>query len=212
MQQGMQQGMRVGMLVLASTLGLASASEPTSDYLHAERQYYAVISTSLRAGVCSLRGDAVLQAQKRLAETVGKLSATAGPRVLLFAVSANDVDSARRLLAAGAPRVGDQGTLLHVAARFGDAPLLEVLTNAGFGLEEHGEASGSPLFVAVESNRPENVAWLTRHGANANAVDSAGVPVLRHAMVCGNREVIRHLITAGARIDPRTRAFLDGQP
>ena len=138
---------------------------------------------------------------------VTRLSSTDGERVLLFAVTANNPGDARRLLAAGAPRVGDNGSLLHVAAVFGGAELLQTLTAAGLRLEDHGGASASPLLSAVQSNRAENVEWLLQNGADANAVDSSGGPVLRHALVCSNAAVIRSLIAAGARIDAKTRAL-----
>jgi ankyrin repeat protein len=85
------------------------------------------------------------------------------------------------------------------------------LTAAGFGLEERGGAGGSALFAAVQWNRPDNVRWLTEHGADANAVDVSGASVLRHTLVCGNRDEIQHLLAAGARIDPGTRALAESK-
>lgn len=122
----------------------------------------------------------------------------------MFAVAANSLDDVRRLDKAGASRTGDNASLLHVAARFADPPMLAYLTSVGFGIEDPGDASGPVLFAAVTSHRLDNAGWLIDHGANVNATDRSGGPVLRHALVCKDQEVVDFLVKSGAVPDAKT--------
>lgn len=180
-------------------------------YQLAERQYHDLLDAYFAsAGVCiePTRGAMVVEKQKLLASSVSRLSAKDGERVLLFAVTANDPTDARRLLAEGAARTGDNGSPLHVAARFGDAPLLEMLVDAGFGIEDLGGASGPALMVAVTSGRKDNAEWLIRHGANVNSrTVPDGAPVLRYALTCKDQSLVNALIRAGARPNARITAL-----
>jgi hypothetical protein len=83
--------------------------------------------------------------------------------------------------------------------------MLEYLVSIGFGVEGLGGASGPALIIAVTSNRLDNAAWLIAHGANVNATDTAGAPVLRHALVCKDQAVVDFLLKAGALPDEKTR-------
>jgi len=178
-------------------------------YQWAERQYYDLAGTWLSSeSRCPPRTARVVEKQKILASSVAHLSAKDGERVLLFAVTANDPTDVGRLLAEGAARTGDNGSLLHSAARFADAPVLEMLVDAGFGIEDHGGASASALFTAVTSGRQDNATWLIQHGADVNArTVPDGAPVLRYALICKDQSLVSELIRAGARSDARTTAL-----
>jgi ankyrin repeat protein len=151
----------------------------------------------------------VVARQRVLAAALSAASATTGPKVLVFAVTANSLANVRRLNEAGASRVGDNGSLLHAAAAFADPPMLEYLISIGFSVEELGGAGGPALMVAVTNNRLDNAAWLIEHGANVNATDRSGGQVLRYAMVCRDQTIVDFLLQAGAVPDAKTREVAD---
>lgn len=169
-----------------------------------ERQYQNLIGAHLAGGVCPTRNSEVIERQRALASALSEATPVTGPKVLVFAVTANSLENVRRLNEAGASRIGDNGSLLHAAAVFADPPMLEYLTGIGFGVEELGGAGGPALMVAVTSNRLDNAAWLIEHGANVNATDTAGGQVLRHALVCRDQGVVDFLLEAGAVPDAKT--------
>lgn len=190
---------------LAPALLLA---QPTARIVYddLERQYYELVGSYLDSGnVCPARSSEVIQKQKELASALSGATPSTGPRVMLFAVAANSLVNVRRLNEGGASPAGDNGSLLHIAARFADPPTLEYLASIGFGVEDLGGASGPALIVAVTSNRLDNAAWLIEHGANVNATDTAGGPVLRHALACKDQALVDLLLKAGAVPDAMTR-------
>jgi ankyrin repeat protein len=191
----------------ASSFGQAPPSP-----LHAEleRRYSNVIGESVgEGGLCRGRSAAVEQQQRELADALSSATAASGERVLLFAVTANSLPDAVRLNEAGAARTGDNGSLLHAAARFADAPMLEYLVSIGFSLEELGDAGGSALFVAVSEDRRENVEWLLEHGADVNATDLGGAAALRHSLVCRRQGLVDVLLAAGAIPDQKSIELAD---
>ena len=177
---------------------------PTSLYDDLERQYEELLSVYVAGGVCPNRDPEVIQRQRVLANALSKATPSTGPRVLLFAVTANSLENVRRLNEAGTSRVGDNGSLLHTAASLADPPMLAYLTGIGFALEDFGGAGGPALIVAVASNRVDNAKWLIDHGANVNATDGGGALVLRHSLVCGDQSVVDFLVKAGAVPDAKT--------
>jgi hypothetical protein len=187
----------------------AQSSQP-APYGDLERIYSNVINAYLGdAGLCRGRTAAGERAQKELADALSSATATTGDRVLLFAVAANSLTDVVRLNEAGAARSGDNGSLLHVAARLADPPMLEYLVSIGFGIEEWGGAGGSALFVAVSEDRRENVEWLIEHGADVNATGVGGVGVLRYSLVCRRQELVDVLLAAGAVPDQKSIELAD---
>jgi hypothetical protein len=184
-------------------------SSAASLYEDLERQYANIIGAQIAGGVCPSRTPAVVERQRILASALSEASATIGPKVLVFAVTANSLANVRRLNEAGASRIGDNGSLLHAAAVFADPPMLEYLISVGFSVEELGDASGPALMVAVTNNRFDNATWLIEHGANVNATDTSGGQVLRYAMVCRDQAVVDFLLEAGAVPDGKTREVAD---
>jgi hypothetical protein len=180
----------------------AQGSQSTP-YADLERIYYNVILKALGdGGLCQGRSPAVEQEQRRLADALSSATATRGDKVLLFAVTANSLADVVRLNEAGAARTGDNGSLLHAAARFADPPVLEYLVSIGFGLEELGGAGGSALFVAVSEDRRENVEWLIERGADVNATDLGGAGLLRHSLVCRRQELVDVLLARSPTRNP----------
>lgn len=198
----------VASLPLACALMVVAQAQDAEPELYGEleRLYHEVIGSYLADGLCPGRSSAVEVEQAELAAAVAQATAATGDKVLLFAVAANSLADVIRLNEQGAARTGDQGSLLHVAARFADPPMLEYLVSAGFALEEHGGASGSALLVAASDNRRDNVAWLIARGADVNAADSGGGTALTHSLVCKDQGLVDELIAAGAVPDARTYA------
>ena len=178
--------------------------DATSLYNDLERRYEELLSVYLAKGVCPSRTPEVVQKQQALARALSGVTPSAGPNVLLFAIAANSLESARRLNEAGASRGGDNGSLLHIAARLADPPMLAYLTGVGFGIEDFDGANGPALIVAVTSNRIDNARWLLDHGANVNATDAGGGQVLRHSFVCRDQSMVDFLVNAGAVPDAQT--------
>ncbi|MEO8313766.1 MAG: M56 family metallopeptidase [Pseudomonadota bacterium] len=193
-------------LVMPIAAGVVSARMgASSQHQVAEERFYGAVSAWAGGGVCPGRSAKVIEKQTELAKSLSWLSATNEKRALTYAVVANSVAEVQRLLAAGAPRDDDAGTLLHAAARFGDAPMLEVLVGAGFGLEDLGTSAATALAVAAGDGRKENVGWLIAHGADVNSRGRNGVSVLTYAALCKDQDLMDMLVRAGARPDTRSR-------
>jgi len=189
--------------------GALAQPNAVSLYEDLERQYANLIGAHIAGGVCPTRTPEVVERQRLFASVLANASATTGPKVLVFAVTANSLPNVRRLTETGASRIGDNGSLLHAAAVFADPPMLEYLISVGFSVEELGGAGGPALMVAVTNNRLDNAAWLVEHGANVNATDTSGGQVLRYAMVCRDQTIVDFLLDAGAVPDAKTREVAD---
>ena len=192
----------------------AAASNQTIDALINASEEHArlfdlaegIISAALNGGqACAPDRPQVRLRQAALSRALADATPATGPLVLLFAVTANSLADARRLLEAGASREDPWGTALHTAAQFADPPMLEYLVAQGFGLDDVGNAAAPALFVAATSNRKDNVEWLVEHGANVNATDRQGGQLLTHALVCRDQTLIDYLVAAGAQPDAKTR-------
>jgi ankyrin repeat protein len=190
----------------------AYVQEPESDLnQRLETLMAEVVNAHLSGGYpCSWPNPAVSEKQTLLARAISEATPATGPLVLLYAVTANSLEDVRRLTEAGASREDPWGTPLHAAARFGDSAMLEYLTSVGFGLEDRGAASGPALLVAASENRVDNVKWLVENGADVNATDIRGVPVIRFSLVCRNQELVDYLLDAGAVPDQVTRERAPG--
>lgn len=192
------------LLALAGCSPSLAPVDTPSPYEQAGAIYPEVIMASLDGKSCSGRTAAVVRLQEQLARTLEQVKPGDGERVLLYAVTANSLSQVQRFNAAGSPLTGDNGSLLHSAARFADAPLMDFLLSIGLGIEEHGGASASALFVAATSGRRDNTLWLIEHGADVNAVDTQGGSVLRHSLICRDQELLDLLVRNGAKADGRT--------
>jgi hypothetical protein len=202
----------VRLLMLVCLVPAASFGQAPQSVLYREldRLYYDVLGAYLGdGGLCRGRSPAVLQQQKRLADALSNATAETGDKVMLFAVTANSLADVVRLNEAGAARTGDNGSLLHAAARFADPPMLEYLVSIGFAIEESGGAGGPALLVAVSDDRRENVEWLIEHGADVNATDRGGAIALRHSLPCRSQALVDYLLEAGATPDQKSLEIAD---
>jgi hypothetical protein len=112
-----------GIAVLSAAVAAQTPPAATSNYDLAAHAYEALLSAYVDADRCRRISPEVVELQRQLARSVRHLGTTSGDRALLFAVSSNSVGDVRRLIAAGAARTADNGTLMHAAARFANAPV-----------------------------------------------------------------------------------------
>ena len=125
-----------------------------------------------------------------------------GTTPLHWAVRANDVDAAQRLLHAGAnPDAANRYgvTPLSLAAENASAPLVQALLQAG------AHPTDSILMTAARTGNGEVVRMLLARGANANARESSlGETALMWAAAENHPDAVRALIEHGA--DPNARS------
>lgn len=184
----------------------------------AMEQYFTVLNAT-GSVPCTAPDAALVARQRELAATVAGLEAGDTRRALIYAVLANSEADVRRLLAAGAPQDADGfilgSSLMHVAARAADPPVLQALVEAGLSLEGFEGFLGSgpnlqlgqtPLMVAISAGRMQNVEWLIAHGADVNATNGSGNSALTSALAaCADQALVTQLINAGAVPNDKAR-------
>lgn len=101
-------------------------------------------------------------------------------------------------------------SLLHLAARFGQAEVIELLIERGCPVEAHGPRPGADrildltanrdlgtaLHVAAEEGHAKAVAALLKAGADPDSLDHEGQTPLHRAAAKGHAEVVRLLLAA----------------
>ena len=128
---------------------------------------------------------------------------------LAFAVGAQQVETTRVLLEAGADvnhMFGELDTALHYAARVGNDELCRILLDAG--ADVHATTMGigvDALYCALQSGNEKVVKTLISHGANVNAMYGMGYrwTALKEAADTDDAAIVRMLLKAGA--NPHTK-------
>src|SRR5579872_3544904 len=137
-----------------------------------------------------------------LALTLTAADDSDGTTPLHWAVRANDLDAAQRLLHSGAnPDAANRYgvTPLSLAAENASAPLIQALLQAG------AHPTNAILMTAARTGNAEVVRMLLARGADANARESSlGETALMWAAAENHPEAARALIEHGA--DPNTRS------
>jgi ankyrin len=137
-----------------------------------------------------------------LAFTLAAADDPDGTTALHWAVRANDLDAAQRLLKAGAnPDAANRYgiTPLSLAAENSSAPLIQALLQAG------AQPSGAILMTAARAGNAEVVRMLIARGAGANArEDTLGETALMWAAAENHPEAVRALIEHGADVNARS--------
>lgn len=138
-----------------------------------------------------------------------------GRSAVLLAMWCRHGVAVRRLLAAGADvraRSEKGPNFLSCAALHADVEMVRLALDAGFDPNE-GHGSGLPLVMAIRPvsidffypKRPQLkcVQLLIDAGANAQAIDAEGRPLVVRAALSGRVAVLQALLRAGAQPDAR---------
>ncbi|HWA09667.1 MAG TPA: ankyrin repeat domain-containing protein [Opitutaceae bacterium] len=131
-----------------------------------------------------------------------------GMTALLWAAYQDNLDVAKRLVAAGADVTAGNRygvTALSLACTNGDAAMVELLLGAGADANKPLRGGELPLLTAARTGRTAAVKVLLDHGAKVDATDDKGQTALMWAADDGNLDVVKQLIAAGANF----RAHLD---
>lgn len=130
---------------------------------------------------------------------------------LLQVVRSGDVDSARRMLAAGADinsSDGEGATLLMMACHAGNLPMVLALIDAGAEVNASDERGWTPLMKAaynaeLDRGFPDVAQALIDAGANVEMPISYSIRPLMLAAGYGETAVVETLLKAGADVMAR---------
>jgi ankyrin len=105
--------------------------------------------------------------------------------------------------AAGGDYVEEGGdTPILFAARVGDTESAKLLLSAGANIEDAAPTGPSALVLAAHSDQGAFAAFLLDKGANPNA-DGGGYTALHAAILRGNLDLVKTLLSHGANPNPR---------
>ncbi len=194
-----------------------SSSEPRGPAAPRPEETPGAIHDAARRAVARLLDVSVAAASDGGSGTADRLveeNDFRGLDALGIACALGHLDCARRLLEAGAnPRVRatDGREPVHLAARYGHAPVVALLVDAGVPVDARvataspREAGRDALSFAVRGDHDEVVAVLLDRGADPDAV---GIERLYQAVLDGDGETARRMLEAGVPADSTT---VDGQ-
>jgi ankyrin repeat protein len=139
-----------------------------------------------------------------------------GTTALHWAVRADDVETVRLLLTAGAKvnaanRYGV--TALSVAATNGSAAIIDMLLKSGADANAALLEGETVLMTAARTGRPDAVKLLLDHGADSNARERGfGETALMWAAAQNHQKAMEVLIDRGADLNARSTALVFSQP
>ncbi|MGB0833718.1 MAG: ankyrin repeat domain-containing protein [Psychrobium sp.] len=171
-----------------------------------------VISAKMSNGnsLCDVVGESYQLAQAKLAELVAQSTEEDSRYIVEAAVMANSLKDVKRLVENGAPLVTHKYTwglsLLHIAAIEANPDVIKYLNSAGFDINFAIPETGmTPLHLAVNSNRLDNIKALIALGANINVLSKAGVSPIFYTFACKDQNTFDYLVKQGAIVDEKTR-------
>lgn len=85
------------------------------------------------------------------------------------------------------------GSLLHLAARLGSLPIVELLVDAGADVNLHWEGCGTPVTAACRGGNSEIVQFLLRNGASAKRLSDKG-PSPLHWMIMFEEDELEQMV------------------
>jgi ankyrin repeat protein len=132
-----------------------------------------------------------------------------GMTALHWAAYHDDVETAKRLLAAGANAKAENRygvTALSLACTNGNAELVRTLLAAGADPNTTLRGGESVLMTAARTGRVGPVQALLAAGANVDACDRNGQSALMWAAAEGHADVVELLIKAGADVHARLKS------
>ncbi|MGH9346699.1 MAG: ankyrin repeat domain-containing protein [Vicinamibacterales bacterium] len=169
----------------------------------------AVASSDRRVADAAMRGDRALVGSLVKAGADVNAAGGDGMTALHWAAMRDDIELARVLLQSGArvdavTKIGGYTPLL-VAARNGNASLVQALVTAGADPNSTTTNGTTPLMLAAASGDVDAVTRLLERGANLNAKESAkGQTALMFAAASNRDAVIRVLAARGADLTAAT--------
>ena len=121
-------------------------------------------------------------------------------------IAAEELWSDAEALESGLPLAHGQPPLV-LAARMGDAAMVEFLMSWGAQVNQHCACKGaeSPLWVAVRAGDAQTVDVLLRAGADPAATNAAGLTALHVAAMRGRVDLVERLLQHGADPDARDK-------
>jgi ankyrin repeat protein len=148
---------------------------------------------------------------RKLVNEQAKVNATQvdGMTALHWAAYHDDVDTAKRLLAAGANAKAENRygiTALSLACTNGNAELVRSLLDAGANPNTTLRGGESVLMTAARTGRVGPVQALLDAGAKVDASDRKGQSALMWAAADGHADVVELLIEAGADVRARLKS------
>ncbi|MBI4471774.1 MAG: ankyrin repeat domain-containing protein, partial [Acidobacteria bacterium] len=136
---------------------------------------------------------------------------------LHWAAYRDDLESARLLIQAGAnvkaaTRLGDY-TPLFLAAKNGNAAMIELLVTTGSEVDTPNKAGTTALMLAAASGRADAVKVLLDNGANINATDTVnGQTALMFAAAVNASPTIKLLAERGADLNAVSKVLMPRDP
>jgi cytohesin len=123
---------------------------------------------------------------------------------------AGSLDAVKILITAGSDvnatakdYAGDDGrSILHDAARKGNAKIITELIRAGAKVNARDNNGETPLYWALGENQTQAALALVNAGAELNIVNNTGYHPIEEAIAHLNVEMVTALVDAGARIVP----------
>ena len=97
---------------------------------------------------------------------------------------------------------------LYFACAAGQTEIAELLLKENKSLATIASNDGvTPIVPAVMSGKAKLITLLRKHGANINAKDEFGVPILSRAVVCGHRDIVKDLVLHHADLECRNENY-----
>ena len=104
--------------------------------------------------------------------------------------------------------VESHNTILNLALRMGNQPIIKLLLDAGADPNGVDEFGWTPLHTAAGGKQTEMMELLLDHGANPNKASNQGYKPLAVAAKFGSKEKVQLLIKRGTEIGKKERAIL----